>query len=223
MKKLVLVLVALMAAVAIAVPGDVIHVEAEDCILGGLAFSGGGTEVIVAYDPCNGGHMNTSGSGSMTFPVAIPDGDYILEVMWQAVSWDDGAMGAYSVGSTAGTVTLKDALGDPTGVGWHSYYPAGYSGNTSPFYLDQYVGPDSAAENKLNVSGTAVWAGSPVAAYMTISGVGAGEFVFTSWDMTNLTYDCFVFDYFELTEIIPEPATIGLLSLGALAFIRKRK
>ena len=180
-----------MAAPSLAAIGDVIHIEAEDCILGGLAalnVDPGGTIVDVASD--DGDMINVEGVGTMTFPDAIPDGDYILEVYWMVASWDDGGQGAYDVYSNGGTVTLKDSNGNPNiDVGWHSYYPAGYGGGNSPFFLDQYVGPDSAATNTLNVSGTAVYSGSPVAAYMSLENIGAGEFVFTSWEMST-RMDC---------------------------------
>ena len=223
MKKLMLMLVVLMAAVAIALPGDVITIEAEDCILGGMAVHNGYGWVDVATDPITGDFTSEEGVGTMAFPNAIPDGHYILTAWWMVASWNPGHMGAYSItASGAGSVTLKDAAGVPTGVGWHSIYPP-YNGHSPEPIVDQLVGPDSAATNTLSGSGIPVWEGSPVAAYMTLENIGAGELVFEAWDMSTSTYNRFRYDYFTLTEVIPEPATIGLLSLGALAFLRRRK
>jgi hypothetical protein len=55
---------------------------------------------------------------------------------------------------------------------------------------------------------------------VTISGYQAGDLEFYLWDQFQHSYSWVVWD---TLEFIPEPMTISLLGLGALAFIRKRK
>ena len=91
--------------------GTPIIVEAEDCILAGLADTGaaygseGLTTVWIASDPCNGYHINTSGTAGLTFPDAIPDGDYILKMTYKTVSWSPPFQSyAWALTNTSGSL-----------------------------------------------------------------------------------------------------------------------
>jgi len=171
--------------------------DAVDCNLSGLAYNGGDA-VIIAYDPNAGGHMNTEGSGTMWFPQAIPDGEYILNITYQVVSWTAPYQtAAYSINNSGSGSIVEN--GTTVQGGWHTFYPTGDGGN-SPWYTDELAGPGS-ADGTLSDSGWDVWTGSPVGRSITVSGIGAGDLGVTLWDMTTLTYDCFVVRSLELIPV----------------------
>jgi len=202
---------------SLAIPGDIIHFDAVDCVLSG-DYQIDGTAVIVAADPGGSGSaafINWAGIGSFTMPDEIPAGDYIVRIEWDRVNW--GAGNGSSIGFNGITENGSVEPGQ-----WHGFTAAaGGAGNV--FIWDEIAGPTMGlGASEFDGTGWATETGA-FPASITIPPSNLGTIKIDVWDeWTTPNYALFVVNAFEFEEI-PEPATIGLLGLGALALLRRRK
>lgn len=199
------------------VPGNPIHIEAEDCTLTGLGpgawpdGQGGyiidqpisyfwlyepGGKVYLASDPS--GHNVQFGSGvtEFRFPddVSIPDGDYILTMTYELGTWvPGGGQAAFQIGLDPNSIGSVYENGITGQNAWHIFYPNMQGGGT---YTDQLAGSEGIQ--------WAVWDQSPLAQSLTVSNVSNGEmFVRINDDNLGGNYAYLGIDYFELIPYIP--------------------
>ena len=168
--------------------------RAEDCRIsaleGNFAYvdAPGGREVLVSTDPA-GDPTYAVGETQFYFPGAVSNGTYTLSVHWRSGTVA-GTPWAFMLGSDSGSV-IEDGVS--VSGGWHYFYP-GQSGSHS----DQVFTHDLAGPDPVDFS---MWVNSPVAASITVSGVGADDFYVRVWDMSPARDNYFAIEYFELNEV----------------------
>ncbi|MFH1614771.1 MAG: Ig-like domain-containing protein [Planctomycetota bacterium] len=146
-----------------------------------------GLLVIVSTDSAGNSEYSV-GDLKFNFPGTIPNGNYRLTIHWRSATVN-GTPWAFKLGSDSGTLT---EYGVTTGK-WHYFYP-GHSGPQS----NQWFTHDLAGSNPINFS---MWPNSPVAAYITVSGISQGDLYIRIWDMSPSQNNYFMIDYFELTPL----------------------
>lgn len=169
-------------------------VRAEDCQV--TAFSGqvayvgdpGDREVLVSTDEA-GDPTYAVGDIQFNFPGTVSNGTYRLTVHWRSGTVA-GTPWAFMLGSDSGSVTENGGAGGA----WHYFFP-GQSGSES----DQWFTHDLAGPSPVDF---AMWVNSPVAASITVNGVGANDFYVRVWDMSPSADNYFAIEYFEL---VPTP------------------
>jgi hypothetical protein len=153
-----------------------------------------GSKVLVSTD-AKGNPIHAMGEVKISFPDSIPDGTYFLTVNWQTGTMK-GTPWAYRLGSDAGTVTENGEMpnGEKIVSGeWHYFYP-GHAGDES----NQSYSHDLAGPNPVEFS---MWPNSPVAAGLTVAGIGPGDFFIRLRDLSPAEND-----YFKIKSFVLSPA-----------------
>jgi hypothetical protein len=170
-----------------------IHIEAEDCTItaGGANsyWKVDGQWVYVATSP-SGNSQSATGNVAFPLPRAIPDGQYHVRTGYRLGTWGQQAS-AFKIAPAAGSSGTITENGISNQNGWHTFYPDGYA----LYQIDEMAGP---AGLSFPVS-----AGTPIAQSVTVSNIGADEFVIFIWDQSGGNYNFFGIDFFELIPIEP--------------------
>ncbi|MFH1616685.1 MAG: hypothetical protein ABIG61_16575 [Planctomycetota bacterium] len=203
-------------------PGSAaILVQAEDCNLSGLAAIGslGGIDYVNIASDINEPDPTAyaTGQGYMTIPVAIPDGNYILEMRYQANNWAETQSSAYQIFTTGSGSVVENGIS--TQNGWHSWIIDGTGGGSTAWYVDQIAGPGS-SDGTMSESGFSFVTTEPAAEYLTIKGVGAYELVVGIDDYSTAMYNRLQIDYFRLLPYAEPVADLdgdGMIDVNDLA------
>ena len=210
------------------IEGETLTIQAEDCIGSGMCdvnafaefeYFGTSGHAVIARDA--GGHFTATGVGTMAFPIAIPDGEYLLRMNWAVDSWSGyyGKVGIDNLGG--GTVTENGGVVDEDG--YHLFYTRDvnedYITGWSGWMNDYIAGADGMYFDDM---------GNTIGISLTVSGVGAGELVVSMNEPSPDGYDVFRIDKFELIPIVPLAGTLpivvqaedcnlsGLIGIGTL-------
>ena len=73
---------------------------------------------------------------------------------------------------------------------WHYFYPGQSGGHSDQWFTHDLAGPDPVDFS--------MWVNSPVAASITVNGVGPDDFYVRVWDMSPAVDNYFALEYFEL-------------------------
>jgi hypothetical protein len=172
--------------------GATIHVEAENCTLGGSYYSSGGVVYVAGTPGVANSFQSNSGNATFQFPNAIPDGTYFLKVHWSVGNtFSGGITDAYMIGAASGSSAKIYENGATSQGGWHTFYP----------HIDSDTATDYLAGTDPNFNIGPIWTGAPKASYLTLQGVGANQFQVTIWDQSALNYAYIGVDYFELVPV----------------------
>lgn len=237
MKKLAILLVLAMVAPALATIGDIIEVDLTPTNPGDITLGG---EWRVGFDepwktycaqrtdrpPGQGEFWQYTGSGTATINYSLPAAEYKLRWYGAPASWASGSSWEFSIGGTgvseAGTLYPNQL---------HTLWPTNTS--SEPVVKAELIGPSMASlPDALTITsggplhiGTSQWQGSDNYPGTSLFLEAGNQVVITFVDNDAGNYGRIMSYGFEFEEIgpIPEPATIGLLTLGGLALLRRRK
>jgi hypothetical protein len=145
---------------------------------------------------------------------------------------NSNVLSAADANATTGTLVFADTSGSPRawGNGLYSYLRVDFAAGASSVSLD-FAADDSSdsnpfieaydSSNNLLDSDTVgfVTLGSPVTLTVTSPGIA---YIIASWDQTNRA-DNGLLDNLQYQTAVPEPSTLGLLSLGGLAMLGLRR
>lgn len=175
-----------------------IRVEAESMTITPVSAAGlvqnpgwsSGDVVTWASDIHGGGVQFATGYLKLNVPVALPDGEYLLKARWNVNNYQNGAQYHFLLWRENGS--LVENGGSGAGA-WHTFYP-----NANGVTEDYLAGPSFTYP---------VWENSPVGSSITVSGIGAGDFILYLMDDSAGSFSCMDLDWIEFEPISDLPSS----------------
>lgn len=165
------------------------HFDANNCTITSSVALRQPDGVLVAYDYSNpvpgNGHQNATGEATFAFPAAIANGDYVVKMAYELLSWTSGTQSSFAiVGLNGATVTEH---GVSNNGAWRAYWPTVTNIGHLVYEMDELAGPNGMQ-----------WPHQQQADYITVSDAGANGLAVKIWDQSGSSYNCLVLRYFEL-------------------------